>query len=175
MKHFITLLITLSVVLSSCSHHETKSSMAQSGRIADECKVEDVIKGFFNKKKWKYKMDMDEDSVITFRTGFDGQNESISMQVRVYQTDSLYQIICQSETKLSPEAMNKGIKAMNEYNLGALVASGCISPEGHIVFWTGRSIDGNTFSEEAFAADFYRTLSASDHKTAQICKQSYMK
>ncbi len=115
----------------------------------------------------------DEDSIITFRLGFNGHNETLMLRVDVL-SNAIYQIVCEPETKLSQENINNGIIAMNNYNLlRAQVVSGCIRSEGNIIFWLGRNIDGNTFSEQAFAADLHMVIREADIKTAQIYKQAY--
>ena len=114
----------------------------------------------------------DEDSIITFRLGFNGDNEKLMLKVDVMPDNAIYSIVCESETKLSQENINNGIIVMNDYNLKAQVVSGCISSEGDIIFWLGRNIDGNTFSEQAFAVDFNLVIRETDDETAQIYKQA---
>lgn len=114
----------------------------------------------------------DEDSIITFRLGFNGDNEKLMLQVSILPNNAIYQIICQSETKLTQETISNGIIAMNNYNLRARVVSGCVSSEGNITFRLGRNIDGNTFSEQTFAVDFDTVIKEADDKTAQIYKQA---
>ena len=94
------------------------------------------------------------------------------LKVDVVPDNAIYHIVCQSETKLLQENINNGIIAMNNYNLKAHVVSGCIGSEGNIIFWLGRNIDGNTFSEQAFAVDFDMVIKETDDETAQIYKQA---
>ena len=162
----------LNLLFSSCSHQEKESSKKLAQFPSSEQKIEDVIKGYFDKQEWHYRMYTDEDSIITFRLGFNGDNEKLMLKVDVVPDNAIYHIVCQSETKLLQENINNGIIAMNNYNLKAHVVSGCIGTEGNIIFWLGRNIDGNTFSEQAFAVDFDRVIKETDDETAQIYKQA---
>lgn len=173
MKRILPLMITISImILSSCSHRKSTPSADLAKFASQEQKIEDVIKGYFDKREWRYRMYTDEDSVITFRLGFTGDNENLTIHVNVFHDEAMYQIICQSETKLSHDDINSGIIAMNEYNLTARIVSGCITDVGNIVFWLGRNIDGNTFSEQAFAVDFNMVICETDDETAQIYKRA---
>lgn len=174
MKRILIFVITISSILfSSCSHQENKSSKELSQYSTREQTIEDVIKGYFDKQGWHYRMYTDEDSIITFRLGFNGHNEKLTLQVNVLPDNAIYEIIGQSETTLSHEVINAGIIAINNYNLMARVVNGCISHEGDIIFWLGRNIDGNTFSEQAFAVDFDMVVRETDDETAQIYKLAY--
>lgn len=137
-------------------------------------KIEDVIRGYFDKQEWKYRMYTNEDSVITFKLGFSGGNERLMVYVNVFTDEAVYQIGCRSDTKLSQEVIRNGRLAMNNYNIVAKVVSGCIGLDGSIMFWLGRNIDGNTFSEKAFAVDFIMVMNVTDNETAQIYKQAFM-
>lgn len=95
------------------------------------------------------------------------------LKVDILPDNAIYHIVCQSETKLPQENMNDGIISMNNYNLKASVVSGCISSEGSIIFWLGRNIDGNTFSEQAFAVDFDMVIKETDNVTAHIFKEAH--
>lgn len=156
-----------------CSHQEKESSKELTQYTSIDRKIEDVIKGYFDKQEWHYRMYTDEDSIINFRLGFNGDNEKLMLQVNVWPNNVFYQIICQSETTLPQNNISNGIIAVNNYNLRAYVVSGCISPEGNIIFWLGRNTEGNTFSEQAFAVDFDMVIKETDKETAQIFKQAH--
>lgn len=150
----------LNLIFSSKSHKEKESS------------IEEVIKRYFDKHEWQYNMITDEDSIITFGLGFSGDYEKLLMlQVRVLPNSAIYQISCKSEIKLPQNCISNGIIAINNYNLRAHVVSGCINPEGDIIFWLERNIDGNAFSEQAFAADLDMVINMTDNETAHIYKQ----
>lgn len=163
----------LNLLFSSCSHQENESSKEIAQYSSSERKIEDVIKSYFDKQEWHYRMCTDDDHIITFRLGFNGDNEKLMLKVDVLPDNAIYHIVCQSETKLSQENMNDGIISMNNYNLKASVVSGCISSEGSIIFWLGRNIDGNTFSEQAFAVDFDMVIKETDNVTAHIFKEAH--
>lgn len=141
---------------------------------AGNCKIKDVIQKYFDKRRWKYKMFTDENSAIRFQLGFTANNETVFINVNIFPNNEIYEINCHSETKLPQELIYHGIAAINNYNLSAKVVSGCISPNGDIIFWLGRNTDGNTFSEEAFAIDFEMVIRETDYETAQIYKQSHI-
>lgn len=173
MKQIVTLMVILfGVVISSCSNSGKTTSNKFIQALPSGKKIEDVIKGYFDKNDWHYRMYTDEDSIVTFVLKFSGDNETLNFRVNIIPQDEIYQIICQSETKLAPKDMQNGIIAMNKYNLRAQVVSGCISRKGDIIFWLGRNTDGNTFSEQAFAVDLDMVFKEADEETAQIYKQS---
>lgn len=174
MKRILILILGLSsLIVSASSHQEKESSKELPPYSSSERKIENVIKGYFDKQEWHYRMYTDEDSIITFRLGFYGDNEKLMLQVNVLPNNDIYQISCRSDTKLPQNIISNGIIAMNDYNLRANVVSGCISPEGNIIFWLGRNTDGNTFSEQAFSIDCDMVIKEADDETAQIYKQAY--
>lgn len=144
-------------------------SMRQS---VSEDKVEEVIKRYFDNRDWKYQMFTDENSIITFRLGITGDNETIHIKIDVDPENNKYHIIGGTDTIISANDVCKGILAMNEYNLRAMVVSGCIANDGSIIFWLGRNLNGNAFSEESFVIDFYMVVREADYQTAQIFKQA---
>lgn len=162
----------LNFLFSSCSHQENKSSKELDQYPSSERKMEDVIKNYFDKQDWHYRVHTEEDSIISFQLGFNGENEKVLLRVDVLPNNAIYQIISHSETKLPKDKINDGIIAINNYNIKANIVSGCIGTEGNIIFWLGRNIDGNTFSEQAFATDFDMVIQTADYETAQIYKQA---
>lgn len=60
----------LNLLFSSCSHQENESSKEIAQYSSSERKIEDVIKGYFDKQEWHYRMCTDDDHIITFRLGF---------------------------------------------------------------------------------------------------------
>lgn len=162
----------LNFLFSSCSHHEKDSSKELDQYSSSNLKIEDVIKGYFDKQEWHYRMYTDEDSTITYRLAFNAENEKLMLRVDILPNNATYHIVCQSETTVPQGNITNGIIAMNNYNLSANVVSGCIGSEGNIIFWLGRNIDGNTFSEQAFAVDFNMIINEADDETAQIYKKA---
>lgn len=173
MKRIIILVMTLtSLLFSSCSHRGNSSKPELTGSPSGKQKIEDVVRGFFDKQEWKYQRYIDEDSVITFRLGINGENETFMLNVHIFPDNDLYQIVGRTETTLPQDAIKNGMIAMNDYNMESSVVSGYITTEGNIIFWLGRNIDGNTFSEKAFSADFYMVTKETDDETAQIYKHA---
>ena len=173
MKHYIIVLmaaIASLLAISSCSNSENRIS--EHDIALSDSKIEDVVKAHFDEQNWKYHMYTDEDSIITFEMGFTVDNDKLDVRVCI-DPDDLYQIICNTKTELPPAVIDKGIIAMNDYNVSSRVVSGCVTPKGKIVFWIGRNIDGNAFSEQAFAADFAMVLQETEDATSKIFKQIY--
>lgn len=160
--------------LFSPSYQKNDPSEGSATHNSENRNIEDVIQGYFDKRKWKYHMHTDENSTIRFKLGFTANNEKVFLDVNIFPHNKIYEINCHSETKLPQELVYRGIAAINNYNLSARVVSGCVSPNGDIIFWLGRNIDGNTFSEEAFAIDFEMVIRETDYETAQIYKQSHI-
>lgn len=138
-------------------------------------KVEDMIKKFFDSQEWKYRMYTDEDSVITFKLAFDSNNEKLKVRIDVYPDDYMYNIIGGADTKIPVNCIDRAIWAINEYNRKSNIVCGCIEDDGTVIFWLGRNTDGNSFSKEAFKADFDMVLKHVDNETAQIFKQATIK
>lgn len=76
----------------------------------------------------------DENSTIRFKLGFTANNEKVFLDVNIFPHNKIYEINCHSETKLPQELVYRGIAAINNYNLSARVVSGCVSPNGDIIF-----------------------------------------
>ena len=173
MKQISTLIVLLcGLISSSCSHTEKPSPKDFKQTTSLGMNIEDVIKGYFDKNDWHYRKYIDEDSVITYVLRFNGNYEKLLFHVNIIPQDDIYEIICQSKTVLAQKDIDKGIIAINKYNYKTQVVSGCISPEGNIIFWLGRNIDGNTFSEQVFAVDLDMVFKEADDETAQIYKQA---
>lgn len=137
-------------------------------------KVEEVIKSYFDKKNWKYQMYTDENSIITFRLGVIGDYETVNIKISIDPEMNFYHIVGGSDISVAEKDRAKGIIAINNYNLSARVVSGCIGSDGSILFWMGRNVNGNAFSEEAFAIDLFMVINETDHQTAHIFKQASM-
>lgn len=135
--------------------------------------VTETIKSYFESEEWKYDLESDDDNTChSFYTVFNGRNEKLLFKIMVLPNSKICQIICQSETKFSPEYQYGASLAINEYNSYAPLVCGCVSEKGDITFWLGRNTDGDTFSKEAFAADFDTVFKVTDNETAQILKRA---
>lgn len=135
--------------------------------------VTETIKNYLDSMGWKYELETEDDGDTNIiYTGIEGDNESIRIRVIVYVRSCMCQVACQSETIVSKECIPGAIFAMNEFNLRARIVSGCVTDKGAITFWLGRNTDGDTFSEEAFGADFDMLLKVTDRETAQIFKKA---
>ena len=120
-----------------------------------------------------YSLEPEEDSVQAFYINFEACNENLRFCIRVFFKKSVCLIICSPKTKISLEYRDKAIQAMNEFNGNSMVVSGFIGEQGNVVFSLGRNMEGNTFSKEAFIADFHSVYHVADMKTAQILKKAY--
>lgn len=131
-----------------------------------------MIRNFFAAQGWKYRHYTEEDSVESFMLGFTGLNEEITFRVDVLPNRGSYHIIAQSETVIPTPNIDTAIKAINRYNLRALIVSGCVSEEGNIIFWMGRNTNDGSFSEDAFDCDFRMVMREVDTATAHIFKEA---
>lgn len=173
LKKEVSIILMVIIVLGcgACGSHG-KDELSGKGVKNNGEKVEKVIKKFFDSQNWKYQMYTDEDSVITFKLSFDGNNERLKVRIDVYPEDDMYNIIGGADTKIPVNSIDKAILAINEYNRKSNIVCGCIEDDGTIIFWLGRNTEGNTFSKEAFEADFDMVLKRVDFETAQIFKQA---
>ena len=94
--------------------------------------VVETIKKYFDENDYKYRQYIDQDSITSFKLGFQGKNESMELTINVMPENSMYHIICIPDTQLPTEAITNGIIAMNEHNMNAAVVSGCIDKDGYI-------------------------------------------
>lgn len=134
--------------------------------------VTETIKSYFDSEEWKYELRSEDNSLQSFYTMFSGRNEELLFRINVYSENKICQIACQSETKINPEYMSGALHAINEFNLHSRLVCGCVGENGGISFWLGRNTDGDTFSKEAFAADFDVIFRTADDETAQILKKA---
>lgn len=135
--------------------------------------VTETIKSYFDSEEWKYELKSEEDNTLhSFYTGFSGRNEELFFRINVIPDNKTCQIVCQSETKINTEYIFGAFKAINEFNLHSQLVCGCIGEKGTITFWLGRNTDGDTFSKEAFAADFDIVFRVAENETAQILKRA---
>lgn len=136
--------------------------------------VVDMIKGYLDKRGWNYQKYTDEESVVTFRLSFSGANEKVYMKVDVIKNGEMYHVAATTDTMIHQGNLMNGIMAINEYNLHANVVSGCVKEDGMIIFWLGKNIADNAFSEEAFEVDLYMVLREADYQSAHIFKKSFV-
>lgn len=137
--------------------------------------VTETIKSYFDSEKWKYELEsQDDDTCHTFYIGFTGHHEELRFRINVFPDNKICQIICRSETKIDSEYLVGASHAINEFNLHSKLVCGCVGDNGAIAFWLGRNTDGDTFSKEAFAADFDIVFRVTDNETAQILKRAML-
>lgn len=168
----IIVVIILILMFSSCFHQ--KKSIEVTKPSDSDCSMEEIIKTYFDNEHWGYETKTQEDSTLSFYLSFHCKHELLHMRVDLNNNKNMFLIMCQPETRLPIESLNNGIIAMNNYNCQALFVTGCIRPEGQIVFWLARNIEGKAYSKEAFDMDLELILQVADEETAQIYKQACM-
>lgn len=138
-------------------------------------KITEIIKSYFDSEKWKYMFESNNDGTLqSLYSQFTGNNEILRFRINVFPNDKICQILCQPSTKINPNNILGAIQAINEFNLHSRLVCGCIGENGDIAFWLGRNTDGDTFSQEAFAADFHIVFNAAEEETAQIFKKAIL-
>ncbi len=130
--------------------------------------VVSMINSFFKSKELKYGIETEEDGITVFIVRFRGDNTDIIINVFVMPEINLYQIIGSMNVTVQSNQRQSVLNAINECNLEADVTSCYLSNNGEIKFWIGRNIDGDTFSEEAFAADFLMVVNDTEKKTPKL-------
>lgn len=167
----IIAVIILILMLSSCFHQ--KKSIEVTKPADNDFSMEDIIKTYFDNNQWHYKAYTDEDSTLSYALNFHGNHENLSVHVDLNNNKNMFHIVCLPETRLPIESIDNGIIAMNNYNVESSVP-GCIRPDGRIVFWLTRYIEGKAYSKEAFDVELELILRVADEETARIYKQACM-
>lgn len=169
-SQLISIQILLSIILclyfSGCSNGKD----ADSYESENETTVES-IKSFLKSKDLKYTLETDEEDTSTFTlvfSGGDGSNES-TIFIRIYEQDA-YQIFGYQDITIPEEHRCQILNAVNNYNLGSALVSGCINNAGKLYFYLGRNTDGNSYSQKAFAVDLGCVLSAIEEETNKILR-----
>gem|GEM_PF-2089489 len=127
-----------------------------------------MIKSYFKSKELKYGIETEDDGTTIFIVRFHGDNTDIIINVFVMPEINLYQIIGSMNATANPNQRQNVLNAINECNCEAEVTNCYLSDNGRIKFWIGRNIDGDTFSEEAFAADFLMVVTDTEQKTPKL-------
>lgn len=169
-KHFAFIMVA--IVALGCVTCGSNSSN-YSGRYDNGDNMEKVIKKYFDKSEWHYQMHKNGDSITTFKLGFQGKNEIVEIGVDIFKREAFYQIDGHSQTTaVAEDKIDRGLVAVNDYNMRATVVSACINSFGTVIFWLGRSTAYDTFSENAFAEDLNLVFTAIDEETSHICGQT---
>lgn len=159
MKYALSFLAILSIFLtSSCS----KSPSDLTEDKTQDMKIVDVIKNYLDKKELKYRTYTDNDSIQTFELVFTTKENNLLTFIDILLNDSVYNVMCRSTSNLPKAMINDAIAEVNKFNLASRFTSACVDPDGDIIFWIGTNYDGNTFSEESFAADLWTVVNAAD-------------
>lgn len=137
-------------------------------------KTTEVIKSCFDKQKWQYDLKEADDNghPDEFNISFYGENEGCTYRVLVCFEGKSYQLVGFTQTSVPQQYMDGALKAVNEYNCAALLIGSCIGQKGRIIFWSGRNVVSETFSEEVFMKDFRQLVIVVEDDTAQILKNA---
>lgn len=129
-----------------------------------------MIVNYLDSKKWKYEVKEEED-MITFDTGYQGENEAIYLQIVVLKGRKRnYYIWGSPNITIPKEHILKGLRVVNRYNSQAILVNAYLKVEnGDIVFW--RQHESNETIPEADFIDCLRSvIGVTDLETAQIFK-----
>lgn len=159
MKYVLSFLTILSILITpSCS----KSSSDSPEVNTQDMKIEDVIKTYLDKRELKYRVYTDQDSIQTFELVFTTKGNNLLTFIDIVPKDSVYNVMCRSTSGLPKAMINDAIAEVNKFNLASRFTSACVDSDGDIIFWIGTNYEGNTFSEESFAADLWTVVNAAD-------------
>ena len=133
------------------------------------------IKEHFDSENLKYMFDTSDDGTTYLTLIFNGNDDQMTIQIRVPFNEKYYIIVGSTNTKFPEEYRIRTLEAINEFNADSLYVISYITKRGHIEFSLNKSLKFSSFSIDEFKAYMSTIYSEIDEQTAYIFKKVFSK